>query len=130
MAVLKELSKAQLEKALLDTQSELKRREHIAKAEKEIKAVLRKYSLCIGEIDLAALQPVAKKSRKAKKLVKKNFNPTDKRSIVAAKFRGFGENEIWSGRGRTPKWVVTLCDNESITVDEFKKDDRFIITKA
>ena len=33
--------------------------------------------------------------------------------------------ETWSGRGRTPVWVVTICQHENIDLDRFKADPRF-----
>ena len=33
----------------------------------------------------------------------------------------------WSGRGRTPSWVVEICRSKGISVEGFKSDSRFVI---
>ena len=71
MSKLSKLTKTQLDKMLLDTQAELSRREGVTKAEKEIRAILKKYSINIGDIDLVALRSSADTSRKGKAGAKK-----------------------------------------------------------
>jgi DNA-binding protein H-NS len=124
MSKLSKLTKTQLDKMLLDTQAELSRREGVTKAEKEIRAILEKYSINIGDIDLAALRPSADGSRKGKAGAKRKAN----RASVAAKFKSLDGSETWTGRGRAPKWVVSQCESEGISVDAFKQDARFLIT--
>ena len=124
MSKLSKLTKTQLDKMLSDTQAELSRREGVTKAEKEIRGILKKYSITIGDIDLSALRPSADGSRKGKAGVKRKAN----RASVAAKFKSLDGSETWTGRGRAPKWVVSQCESEGISVDAFKEDARFIIT--
>ena len=131
MPKLSKLSKAQLDKMLLDTQAELSRREGVTKAEKEIKAILKKYSINIGDIDLASLRSNAESSRKGKVGAKKKAKSAggkDNRASVAAKFKSLDGSQTWTGRGRAPKWVVSLCEREGMSVDAFKEDVRFLIT--
>ncbi len=131
MSKLSNLSKTQLDKMLSDTQAELRRREGVAKAEKEIRAILKKYSITIGDIDLAALRPGADGSRKSKAGAKRQATRAggkDNRASVAAKFKSVNGSETWTGRGRAPKWVVSQCESEGISVDAFKQDARFVIT--
>ena len=52
MSSLKQLSANQLSKMLTETQAELKRRENIDKARKDIQAVLKKYKITIDDLDL------------------------------------------------------------------------------
>jgi DNA-binding protein H-NS len=131
MSKLSKLTKTQLDKMLLDTQAELSRREGVTKAEKEIRAILKKYSINIGDIDLAALRPSADGSRKGKAGAKKKAKRAggkDNRASVAAKFKSLDGSETWTGRGRAPKWVVSQCESEGMSVEAFKEDARFLIT--
>ena len=131
MQKLTKLTKTQLDKMLLDAQAELNRREGVTKAEKEIRAILKKYSITIGDIDLAALRSSADTSRKGKAGAKKKANGSggkDNRASVAAKFESLDGSQTWTGRGRAPKWVVSLCEREGMSVDAFKEDARFLIT--
>ena len=124
MPKLSKLTKLQLDKMLSETQAELSRRESLAKAEKEIKAILKKYSINIGDIDLSALRSSANSSRKGKA----GANKKAKGSTVTAKFKSPDGSETWTGRGRPPKWAVSLCEREGMSVKAFKEDARFIIT--
>jgi len=131
MPKLSKLTKTQLDKMLLDAQAELNRREGMTKAEKEIRAILKKYSITIGDIDLAALRSNAESSRKGKAGAKKKAKGAsgkDNRASVAAKFKSLDGSQTWTGRGRAPKWVVSQCESEGISVDAFKQDARFLIT--
>jgi len=131
MSKLSKLTKTQLDKILLDTQAELSRREGVTKAEKEIRAILKKYSINIGDIDLAALRSNTDTSRKGKAGAKrkaKRAGGKDNRASVAAKFKSLDGRETWTGRGRAPKWVVSQCESEGMSVKAFKEDARFIIT--
>ena len=131
MSKLSKLTKTQLNKMLLDTQAELHRRDGVVKAEKEISAILKKYSITIGDIDLAALRASAEGSRKGKAGERKRAGGAggkDNRASVAAKFKSVDGSETWTGRGRAPKWVVSQCESEGMSVEAFKEDARFIIT--
>ena len=131
MSKLSKLTKTQLDKMLLDTQAELSRREGVTKAEKEIRAILKKYSITIGDIDLVALRSSADTSRKGKAGAKKKAKGAsgkDNRASVAAKFKSLDGSQTWTGRGRAPKWVVSQCESEGTSVDAFKQDARFLIT--
>ena len=59
MATLKNLTGGQLEKMLVNTKAEIKRREHIQVATAEIRAVLKKYKLTMQDIDLQAFNKKA-----------------------------------------------------------------------
>jgi DNA-binding protein H-NS len=131
MSKLSKLTKTQLDKMLSDTQAELSRREGVTKAEKEIWAILKKYSINIGDIDLATLRSNADGSRKGKAGAKrkaKRAGGIDNRASVAAKFKSLDGSETWTGRGRAPKWVISQCESEGMSVEAFKEDARFLIT--
>ena len=131
MSKLSKLTKTQLDKMLLDTQAELSRREGVTKAEKEIRVILKKYSINIGDIDLAALRSNTDTSRKGKAGAKKKAKRAggkDNRASVAAKYKSLGGGETWTGRGRAPKWVVSQCESEGMSVEAFKQDARFLVT--
>jgi DNA-binding protein H-NS len=143
MSSLKQLSANQLSKMLTETQAELKRRENIDKARKDIQAVLKKYKITIDDLDLgissnksASKKAAAKKSTEkkaatkkagAKKRVAKTPRTNDQRAAVAAKYHNPATGDKWSGRGRAPVWVTSLCTAEAIDIEQFKADPRFRI---
>ena len=141
MKSIQKFSEKQLKKILADAQLEIKRREDINKAHDEVLAVLKKYKITIDDIVLTSAaknvpsnKPRAKKrssgnpklraipARKLKSGYKK-----DKRSVVTAKYRDPKTGQEWSGRGRSPSWVVSICEAESISIASFKADQRYLI---
>lgn len=91
---LSKMSNPKLESLLANIRAELKRRKEIeknrVKALKELKALAEKYEMSVSELT------GVKKGRGAGKRGKvppKYRNPTD-------------PSQTWSGRGRTPKWVL------------------------
>ena len=143
MSSLKELSANQLSKMLTETQAELKRRENIDKARKDIQAVLKKYKITIDDLDLGvsskkstSKKTAAKKSTEkkaatkkagSKKRAAKTPRKNDQRAAVAAKYHNPATGDKWSGRGRAPVWVTSLCTAEAIDIEQFKADPRFRI---
>ena len=143
MSSLKQLSANQLNKMLSQTQAELKRREIIDRARKDIQAVLKKYKITIDDLDLsssskksASKKFAAKKSTEKKAATEKAGNKkrtgktprkNDQRSAVAAKYHNPATGDKWSGRGRAPAWVASLCAAKAIDIEQFKADPRFRI---
>ena len=143
MSSLKQLSANQLSKMLTETQAELKRRENIDKARKDIQAVLKKYKITIDDLDLGvsskkstSKKTAAKKSTEkkaatkkagSKKRAAKTPRKNDQRAAVAAKYHNPATGDKWSGRGRAPVWVTSLCTAEAIDIEQFKADPRFRI---
>jgi DNA-binding protein H-NS len=143
MSSLKNLSANQLSKMLTETQAELKRRENIDKARKDIQAVLKKYKITIDDLDLGvsskkstSKKTAAKKSTEkkaatkkagSKKRAAKTPRKNDQRAAVAAKYHNPATGDKWSGRGRAPVWVTSLCTAEAIDIEQFKADPRFRI---
>ena len=51
----------------------------------------------------------------------------DGQKAVAPKYKNHVTGETWSGRGRSPKWVVAILQEREWTVEEFKQSDEFLI---
>lgn len=117
---LKSLNSKQLENVISEANSALNRRRKVEKALLEMQRITKKYKLNKDELTtaLTALQP-AKSA-----LVRK---PVAVRAKVAPKYQSKDGAKIWTGRGRTPLWVVELCQTEGLTVRAFKSDPRFLI---
>lgn len=123
MSSLKKLTVAQLSQMIDETKAELKRRENIEAATSEMRAILKKYKIDIQDIDTQILRKdSASKGSKKRSSASKS---RDQRRIVKAKFKDPDGTATWTGRGRTPSWVVGICAKNGIDVDTFKKDDRF-----
>ena len=123
MTSLKNLTSGQLQKMLLNTEAEIKRREYIQAATAEIKAVLKKYKIAITDVDLQALHKKADR-----KIARKSGAPSkerDNRKSVKPKFSNPNGPEKWSGRGRAPAWVLKICKEKGIELATFKEDGRF-----
>ncbi len=48
---------------------------------------------------------------------------------VAPKFKNPVSGEMWSGRGRSPKWVDAILRERQWTVEEFRQADEFLIAE-
>ena len=123
MTNLKTLTEAQLNKMINNTKAELKRRETINAATLEICTILKKYKIDIQEIDAQVLQKTGASKRQKK--VTASAKPRDQRRAVKAKYKDADGTATWTGRGRTPSWVLGICTKHGIDVDSFKKDGRF-----
>lgn len=143
MQSLTQLSASQLNKMLSETKAELKRRENVTKARKDIQAILKKYNITIHdlEFDLRSGKSATKKDakqrnsekndlktkRSAKVRATKAPRKNDQRAAVAAKYQNPTTGDKWSGRGRAPLWVSSLCTAETIDIKQFKADPRYRI---
>ena len=123
MTTLKKLSATQLNKIIDETQAELTRRKNIDAATVEIRSILKKYKIDFRDIDLNIVTRTGGKSSSKKRA--KVTKSGDQRSTVKAKYKEPNGVATWTGRGRTPAWVLSICQNEGIDIDGFKKDDRF-----
>ncbi len=85
----------------------------------EIEAKLKDAGLALGDL----FESERRSTRGAGK-----SNPTDGKGVVAPKYRNHASGETWSGRGRSPKWVVAIMHEREWTVEEFKQSDEFLIT--
>ena len=123
MKSLKNLSGKQLEKMLVNTNAEIRRREHIQAATAEIQVVLTKYKITLQDIDLRAFNK--KRTRKTSRTGKAKVGARDNRKHVEIKYARPKGIETWSGRGLAPAWVREICQKEGIDLAAFKKDRRF-----
>ena len=133
---LDKLSDNDLAKIASNIETENKRRANRKAASAAIIAVLKKYKLSIGDIPELELgkrpsktggkRAVATKTSAAKAKAEPS-RKTDKRIKVAYKYKNPKGPEKWSGRGRAPKWVNGLLENNRISIAQFKADKRFKI---
>lgn len=144
---LKDLSSAELSKIITDTRGEMERRENIKQAEKEIKKTLEKFSVTLSDLGYKdnthpnrrrsskKLAPLKNRKRSAiktgpsDKSPKIKKAPTDKRSTVSPKYKQPGGPNVWSGRGKTPAWVVDICNRDNLSIEQFKSDAQFRVKK-
>ena len=100
----------------------------------DIEKVLKKYQLQALDIDWAQINKLTKfgnrkktiqKSNSASKITAKRGNDRDKRKSVVPKYSNPNGRDKWTGRGRAPRWVINICEQENIDVKDFKIDPRF-----
>ena len=136
MRHLEKLTDKQLAATAKEIAAEEKRRANLKAAAAAILTVLKKHKLSIrdlNDLDLGQ-KPVARAKKKtaAKKgrptAAKKTFAKiSDKRKMVADKYKNPNGGEKWSGRGRAPKWVGNILAKERISIAQFKTDKRYKI---
>ena len=71
------------------------------------------------DMTLADVFPEFAKSSKATGAKAKN------RAEVAAKYMDPKSGDLWSGRGRSPKWVVAIMEERGISIKDFKEMAEF-----
>ena len=148
MSSLKQLSAHQLNKMLIDTRDELKRRENIDKALKDIHAVLKKNIISPLMIltfakaiknQPAKKPPLKRAQRKAgtekagagtKKHTAKTLRKRDQRADVAAKYHNPTTGDKWSGRGACRFGQEQPCTAEAINIEQFKLILAFVFDAA
>ena len=130
------MTNRELERVLSEAKDELARRDNMSKAIADIKKVLTKYKLRAEDIDFRQLNKTTKagnkkkhtgKSNAAVKIKAKERLKQDQRSSVAPKYLNPNGKERWTGRGRTPSWVINICEQENIDIANFKLDLRYRI---
>lgn len=130
------LSDKQLAATAKDIAAEEKRRANLKAAASAILTVLKKHRLSVR--DLADLDLGQKPATRAKKKTvgkkgrpaaakKTSAKKSDKRAIVADKYKNPKGAEKWSGRGRAPKWVGDILAKKRISISQFKADKRYKI---
>jgi DNA-binding protein H-NS len=136
MANIPKMTNSELERVLSKAKDELARRDNMGKAIADIKKVLIKYKLRAEDIDWRQLDKTTKAGNKKKpsskpnaaiKMKAKERLKPDQRSSVAPKYLNPNGKERWTGRGRTPDWVINICEQENIDIENFKIDPRFRI---
>lgn len=136
MANISKMTNSELKKILSKAKDELARRDNMGKALADIKKILEKYKLDAENIDWRQLNKTTKAGNKkrlsnkpnvaVKTKVRERLEP-DQRSAVAPKYLNPNGKERWTGRGRTPGWVMNICEQENIDIENFKLDPRFKI---
>ena len=126
MDQLSKLSSTELNDFLAKTEAEIKRRSKIEKATVEVNKILTKYQISFNELysGLSGNGNTSKLKTKKNSKVKKR-KETDRRSTVIPKYKDPKSENKWTGRGRTPSWVLELCEQENIQLVDFKNDPRF-----
>lgn len=140
MESLKKMSNARLKSVAKAAQAEIDRREAVAKkALDEIEVVLNRYGVDLTDLtNTGSSKPKVKKRASTKRSQRKSNTSSksakvgsrkkadlDKRSAVKPKYKNPKSSETWSGRGKSPKWVLAICETEKLSISEFKADQRF-----
>ena len=115
--------------------AEEKRRANLKAAASAILTVLKKHRLSVRDLtDLDLGQKPAARAKKkppAKKVAlrrqKTSVKKSDKRAMVADKYKNPKGAEKWSGRGRAPQWVSDILAKKRISIAQFKADKRYKI---
>ena len=131
-----DLSDKELTKIASKIEFEHKHRANRKAAAKAIFAILKKHKLSVGEISELGLEKIPSTTRRKKSgSVKAKTarakagakTKTDKRLKVAYKYKNPNGQDKWSGRGRTPKWVDAILENNNISITQFKINKRYMI---
>ncbi len=120
MIKLEKLETKELNLVIKDAQNELAKRQRLAQAKSEIKKIIREYQISDNDIKDLLVQTAKTKPRN---------RPVSagKTKRVKPVYQNPDGNEKWSGRGRSPLWVKSICNSKSISIDAFKADPRFRI---
>ena len=133
---LNDLSDKELAKIANNIKTENKRRANRKAAAMAILAILKKYKLSISDIPELGLKkrPSATGRNRSSAVMARTAKlragaakKTDKRVKVAYKYKTPKGSDKWSGRGRTPRWVNDILENNKITITQFKADKRYKI---
>ena len=136
MKQLEKLTDKQLAATAKEIAAEEKRRANLKAAASAILTVLKKHRLSVRDLtDLDLGQkPVARAKRKpagkkgrAAAAKKTSAKKSDKRAMVADKYKNPKGAEKWSGRGRAPQWVSDILAKKRISIAQFKADKRYKI---
>ena len=119
---LDQLDAKQLKKIVIDANTALNRRQKVEKTATEIQRIIRKHRLNKDDLKilLSGLQAVKTNSASKVKAT---------RSKVEPKYTNQDGSKKWTGRGRSPSWVIEVCQNEGITIEQFKQDARFALDR-
>jgi DNA-binding protein H-NS len=91
-------AEAQAKVAELQRQAAQARKENMANAIRDVKALMAQHGLSVADLGGAAA-----KSAKAPKAKKASG---DNRAAVAPKYRDNATGDTWTGRGKSPKWLA------------------------
>ena len=114
------LNAKQLKQVISEASSALNRRQKVEKAIVEIQRIAKTYKLSKEELKTALVSVQSSKAVSTSK-------PKSDRAKVEPKYQSQDGSKKWTGRGRTPSWVVEVCRSKGLTVEGFKSDSRFLI---
>ena len=120
---LNNLSAKQLKQVISEASSALNSRQKVEKAMIEIQRVAKKYKLSKDELKTLLVSVQSSKAVSTSK-------PKSVRAKVEPKYQSQDGSKKWTGRGRTPNWVVEICRSKGLTVEGFKSDSRFVIQSS
>lgn len=120
---LKSTNTKELEKLIAEAGFELKKRNNIKLARREIQSTLKKYKLSLEDIQTHTDEEAPLKSSKPMASKQK----AGKRAVVVPKFKDPDSSGRWSGRGKAPSWVIEACKKRGISLSEFKESKTFRI---
>ena len=136
MKHLEKLTDKQLSAKAKEIAAEEKRRANLKAAASAILTILKKHRLSahdLTELNLGqkptafAKKKTAGKKKRPAATKKTSVKKSDKRAIVAYKYKNPKGSEKWSGRGRAPKWVTAIIAKKRISLAQFKDDKRYKI---
>ena len=78
----------------------------------------KKYKLNRGELKTVLVSVQSPKASPTGK-------PKSVRAKVGPKYQSQDGAKNWTGRGRTPSWVIEICRTKGVTVEGFKSEDTF-----
>ena len=115
---LKNLDAKQLKRFISEASAVLNRRQKIEQAMNEIRRIVKKYSkdeltFILGSFESSTTTSTGKSRSTRKK--------------VSPKYQSQDGSKKWTGRGRTPSWVVDVCQEKRISLASFKADPQFLI---
>ena len=120
---LNSLDAKQLKQVISKASSALNRRQKVEKAMVEVQRVAKKYKLSKEELKTVLVSIHSSKSVSKSK-------PKSVGTKVEPKYQSQDASKTWTGRGRTPSWVVEICRSKGLTVEGFKSDSRFLIQNS
>jgi DNA-binding protein H-NS len=109
---------ADLQQQLKSIQAEIESRRLSAKSEvrADIEQMLKDADLALSDV-----------FPELTKLAKTTVGKTRGRAEVAARYKDPASGSLWSGRGRSPKWVEAVLQARGITIKEFKQQGDFAV---
>ena len=112
---------AELQEQIKRLQGEIEKRRTsvIAELREDIEQMLRDEDVTILDV----FPELANKPKLAATSARKRVG-----SDVAAKYKDPVSGALWSGRGRSPKWVSELLETRGISIQEFKASSEFCIS--
>ncbi len=109
---------ADLQQQLKSIQAEIESRRISAKSEvrADIEQMLKDADLVLSDVFPELGKPA-----------KATVGKTRGRAEVAARYKDPASGSLWSGRGRSPKWVEAVLQARGITIKEFKQQGDFAV---